>query len=77
MCRVYHQFTTPQVLPYFVLLVCWHLWNNRNDVVFDPAPPSSTQFWISCSEDAHLWSNRWPVEDRLLAYSWCKLLIPM
>jgi hypothetical protein len=72
----------PQTIPRkhfdcFILLLCWHIWKHRNDVVFGRAPLSTAGFWASCREDARLWSNRWPVEDRMLAESWCSLFTSM
>ncbi|KAF8673019.1 hypothetical protein HU200_049092 [Digitaria exilis] len=55
----------------FLMLICWELWRHRNDVVFNGVSPSLTRFWTAWKEDASLWSQRWPVSERLVADTWC------
>jgi len=54
----------------YILLVCWQLWKQRNNFVFNGVPPSILRFWSVCKEDTRLWCQRWPVVDRVLAEVW-------
>jgi len=61
----------------YILLVCWQLWKQRNNLVFNGVPPSISRFWSVCKEDAQLWCQRWPVADRVLADVWCSTFSSM
>ncbi|RCV11922.1 hypothetical protein SETIT_2G225700v2 [Setaria italica] len=47
----------------YLLLICWRLWKQRNNLIFNGVPPSSHLFWVDCKEDALLWRHRLPVAD--------------
>lgn len=61
----------------FILLIAWHLWKHRNDVVFNAATPSLARFWATCKEEARLWSCRWRRDGRVEVEFWCQLFSSM
>jgi hypothetical protein len=60
-----------------ILLIAWHLWKHRNDVVFNAATPSLARFWATCKEEARLWSCRWRRDGRVEVEFWCQLFSSM
>lgn len=61
----------------FLLLTCWHIWKHRNEIVFNGAPPSLRRLLTACSQDAMLWSCRWPQSERMIADAWCRVFSQM
>ncbi|RCV27742.1 hypothetical protein SETIT_5G349400v2 [Setaria italica] len=61
----------------FLLLVCWLLWKQRNDLVFQHVQPSHPRFWAQCRDEARLWSLRLKQEEQYVADAWCSLFISM
>ncbi|TKW07774.1 hypothetical protein SEVIR_7G328850v4 [Setaria viridis] len=61
----------------FLLLITWMLWKERNAHVFRQIIPSHTQFWLSCREEARLWSARFRQEERVVIEAWCSLFSSM
>ncbi|RCV05348.1 hypothetical protein SETIT_1G076600v2 [Setaria italica] len=54
-----------------ILLVCWMIWKQRNDLVFQRLKPSHPRFWLQCRDEARLWSLRFKQADRFVADVWC------
>jgi hypothetical protein len=61
----------------YTLLVCWQIWKQRNNLIFNGVPPSMARFWAACEDDTMLWCHRWTVADRMIAEAWCSTLSSM
>ncbi|KAF8663898.1 hypothetical protein HU200_055236 [Digitaria exilis] len=61
----------------FVQLLCWMIWKHRNDVIFNEAAPSHARLWAACKEEARLWSQRLPPDDRQVSEAWCNAFSSM
>jgi len=62
---------------FMVLLVCWHIWKHRNEVIFQQLPPSASRMITACKEDVKLWKFRLKTVDRPIAEVWCQALCSM
>ncbi|PAN12509.1 hypothetical protein PAHAL_2G269600, partial [Panicum hallii] len=60
-----------------VLLVCWHIWKHRNEVIFEQLPPSTSRMIAACKEDAKLGKFHLKIADRPIAEAWCQALCSM
>ncbi|PNT68424.1 hypothetical protein BRADI_3g40386v3 [Brachypodium distachyon] len=52
-----HPFNGPSFIMVFIC-VAWHIWKQRNDMVFDRKPPSCTRWFISFRDELVLYCIR-------------------
>lgn len=64
-----------RVLHPLLLLLTWHIWKHRNDVVFNSMESSIPCLVATCKEAVKDWACRIPAKDSNLKHCWSPMLI--